>query len=285
MKTTGNTHLSGKVRKACVSGSFYPDDAKKINSLLARTTACESHNISAYDGRHILGGIVPHAGMVYCARQAVHFFEVYRKSGQQPDSVLIAHPNHGRWGPAVSTDGHDCWETPLGALRVDHELADEMKLPVSAEAQEGEHSAEVLLPYLQYFLPEGFRILPVNMLLQDARQAAAVAKNAHAAARRLKKKLLFLASSDFSHFLTPAESQKLDDKVLEKILNKDAAGVEHTVKKHQITVCGSGPVMALMEYARMCNPGYSVRLLSRGHSGEVVSSARVVNYVSIMISL
>ncbi len=285
MKTTGNTRLPDKVRKACVSGSFYPDDAKKINSLLARTMACESHGISAYEGRHILGGVVPHAGMVYCARQAVHFFEVYRKSGQKPDAVLIAHPNHGGWGPAVSTDGHDRWETPLGALRVDHELAGEMNLPVCAEAQEGEHSAEVLLPYLQHFLPEGFRILAVNMLLRDARQAAAVAKNAHGAARRLGRKLLFLASSDFSHFLTPDESRKLDDMVLEKILNKDAAGVERTVNEHQITVCGCGPVMALMEYARLCNPAYSVKLLSRGHSGEVAPSARVVNYISIVMSL
>ncbi len=73
--------------------------------------------------------------------------------------------------------------------------------------------------------------------------------------------------------------------MLQAILEKDAGGVEENVHRHQVSVCGFGPVMALMSYSELKDPGYTVHLLRRGHSGEVRPSQEVVNYLSLLVTL
>ena len=279
MKTTSD------IRQARVAGMFYPATENEIRTQLGR----EVQNVrKAMDERPpegvILGGVLPHAGMDYCAHHAVHFFEALRVSGQKPDTVVIVHPNHSGYGPPVSVDGHHFWETPLGQVGVDLELSEASKLPFSSRAQLREHSSEVIVPYLQYFLDEGFRIMSVNVLQQSVEIAREVAERIVNGAKQLGRNVLLLASSDFSHFLTPEESAPLDDKVLAKILEKDTPGVEKMVHQYNVSVCGFGPVMTLMEYAALTDPAYRVRLLSRGHSGEVIPSGKVVNYMSLLFS-
>lgn len=245
----------------------------------------EVSGMDAFDIRGtITGGVVPHAGMVYCARQAVHFFERCRRAGNAPDTVVIIHPNHRGVGPAASVDGYRAWEAPDGQVPVDADLAAALDLPVSPEAQADEHSAEVMLPYLQYFFDHQFQILSVNMRDQDVHQARAIAEKIHAAEKAMNKEILVIASSDFSHFLTPERSRELDDKVLQAIQRKDAAGVEEAVREYQVSVCGFGPIMALMAYSALKDPGYAVHMLRRGHSGQVRPSQEVVNYVSLLFT-
>ncbi len=264
---------------------FYPATAGEIRSKLdSWSQKAKERTAGLRVSGKILGGVLPHAGMDYCAHHALPFFELLRQAGQQPDTVVIVHPNHSGYGPPVSVDGHCAWETPLGRVAVDPELAEATSLPVSSRAQLREHSSEVIVPYLQYYLNEGFRILSVNILQQREEIAREVAERIISGANQTGRRVLFLASSDFSHFLSPEESTPLDDKVLEKILEKDVSGVEDMVHQHRVSVCGYGPVMALMEFAALTDPGYHVDLLSRGHSGEVIPSGKVVNYISLLFS-
>ena len=264
---------------------FYPATAGEIRSKLdSGIQTVKKRTAGLRVSGEILGGVLPHAGMDYCVHHALPFFELLRQSGRQPDTVVIVHPNHSGYGPPVSVDGHCAWETPLGQVNVDSELSEASGFPVSPGAQMREHASEVIVPYLQYFLDEGFRILSVNILQQSVEIACEVAERVVRGADHVGRSVLFLASSDFSHFLSPEESAPLDDKVLEKILEKDITGVEEMVHQHRVSVCGYGPVMALMEFAALTDPGYHVSLLSRGHSGEVIPSGKVVNYMSVLFS-
>ncbi|TVR41989.1 MAG: AmmeMemoRadiSam system protein B [Bacteroidia bacterium] len=274
-----------KIRKPGVAGVFYPGSPEKIIGMIE--SALERERVMIKDrepGIHVYGGVVPHAGMVYCAAQTVHLFEYIRQSGQKPDTVVLVHPNHTGYGPDVSIDGFTHWETPLGLVPVDREFADKLDLKVSDEAQDGEHSAEVIVPYLQYFIGEDTRIVSVNMLSQSHKKALITAKKVYDVAKGLNRKILVLASSDFSHFLSPEDSVVLDDRVLKSIFKKDAPGVEEEVRQHQVSVCGYGPIMVMMEYAGLINSEYAVHMLRRGHSGEVSPSRKVVNYISLLFS-
>ncbi len=278
-----NTERHGPVRQPVVAGLFYPDNAQDIKKLLEKERWRERERIEQHEVRGtIIGGVIPHAGLVYCARQAVHLFELLRHTRQSVDTVLIVHPNHSGYGPAMSTDGHAAWETPMGRVEVDTQMAEAMSLPLSAEAQSQEHSAEVILPYLQCFLSDPFKILSVNMLQQDVRHAEMLAEKAFAATRQLGRKVLFLASSDFSHFMGPEESARLDDELIGKIMGKDIRSVYDVVTGLDISACGFGPIMALMAYSGRVDPAYRMGLLRRGHSGEVSPSPKVVNYVSML---
>ncbi len=275
-----------EIRPTAVKGMFYPGSVSEVRMIIETALEKEASHIESAEIRGtIAGGVVPHAGMVYCARQAVHFFEQCKRVGNRPVTVMIIHPNHRGVGPAASVDGYQAWEAPDGQVPVDTDMAEALALPVSAEAQADEHSAEVMLPYLQYFFDHSFRILSVNMRDQDVHQARAIAEKIHEAEKALNKKILVIASSDFSHFLTPEKSRILDDKVLQAILARDASAVEQAVRQHQVSVCGYGPIMTLMAYSELKDPGYAVHLLRRGHSGEVRFSQEVVNYVSLLFAL
>ena len=276
-------YIENNTRPPSVYGTFYPDDPEKLKQILNSASEHEKDRINSLNIKHfIVGGVVPHAGMIYCARQAVHFFEHYRRSGQQADSVLIIHPNHMGIGPDVSVDGFDFWETSLGKIPVDREFSDALRLPVSPEAQEREHSAEVIVPYIQHFLHHGIKLVSINVFEQEPNVASELAKTIHQVVTRLKREVLIIASSDFSHFLTPERTKTQDQYVMDEILAKNTAGVFDAVMEHEVTVCGYGPIMTLMEYSKLLNPSYNIHLLHEGHSGQIAESKRVVSYKSLL---
>ncbi len=276
-------YIENDTRPPSVLGTFYPDDADKLKDILNSALEHEKDRINSLNIKHfIAGGIVPHAGLIYCARQAVHFFEHYRRSGQQADTILIIHPNHMGIGPDVSIDGFGFWNTSLGKISVDRDFADALQLPVSPEAQEREHSAEVVVPYIQHFLHQGVKMVSINIFEQDPDVAIQLAKNIHQVATDLKREILIIASSDFSHFLTPERMKIQDQHVMNEILMKNPEGVFNAVMEHEVTVCGYGPIMTLMEYSKLLDSNYNIHLLHEGHSGQIAESKRVVSYKSLL---
>jgi AmmeMemoRadiSam system protein B len=93
---------------------------------------------------------------------------------------------------------------------------------------------------------------------------------------------MIIASSDFSHFETPAEGERKDDMVLEQIKNQDTEKLYDTVIKNRISVCGYGPIMTLIEYSRLVSDRPRSSILARGHSGKTRPSDSVVDYITIL---
>ena len=118
---------------------------------------------------------------------------------------------------------------------------------------------------------------------QGFKSASLVAEQISQAVRATKRQILVLASCDFSHFLSPEDGMEKDQHVLDHILSRDTEEVERAVRKLHASICGYGPIMVLMEYARSLYAEYNVEVLARGHSGEVIPSREVVDYISIMM--
>ena len=272
-----------KVRSPGVAGMFYPSGGGRLDGLIDKLSREEKPHISTgpVPGT-ITGGIVPHAGIEYCGRQAVHFFETLKINGFVPDTAVILHPSHRGAGPPLSVDDHHSWEVSNGTLKTDLEFAGELNLPFSATAQAVEHSAEVIVPYIIHFLPGHVKLVSVNMVDQSYGAAKEVAVKIHAASLKLKRRLLLIASSDFSHFLRRPEAREMDDIVLNEIMSRNTEGVYRVVRENNISVCGYGPVMTVMEYSSMLDPEYGIKILSRGDSGDETDSSDVVSYISAL---
>lgn len=271
------------IRTPGVAGTFYPSDRSALTDTIEKF--CRDEQPETDGGRMpdvITGGIVPHAGINYCGRQAVHFFEYVRRWSGTFDTVILIHPNHYGTGPPLSADDHDYWEVPTGKIRVDLELAEELQLPFSPATQGREHSAEVIVPYILHFLPAEVRLVSLNMLDQGYEAAVQVARRIERATELTGRKVLLIASSDFSHFLPRPVAMAKDEIVLKEIISRNTQGVYRAVTDHDITVCGYGPIMALMEYSSMIDPEYGVDILSRGDSGIPACSGDVVSYVSAL---
>ena len=125
-------------------------------------------------------------------------------------------------------------------------------------------------------------ILPVCIKRQTTDHAIQLARELLIAKNKLSRKVMVIASSDFSHFVTPEKGLRNDQIVLDQIDAKDIVALEDTITTNQISVCGYGPIMTLMAYAAGIDPSYKTTILARGHSGEVYPSRDVVDYISIL---
>lgn len=272
-----------KVRQPAVAGQFYPKTPDAISSLLEEILQKESPMIDlSLTGYDIIGAVVPHAGYMFSAYQAMHFFEILKNSNQRFDTFIIINPNHTGYGPEIGLDENDFWETPFGRVEVDKDFYDLLDFDQSSEAHKFEHSGEVMLPMLQYSLEYTFKIVPVTLSGQNRKNAEFIADSIIRANHILKKKICIIASSDFSHFINPDEGRELDALVIDRIENLDPEGVIDKVRSKNISVCGYGPIMSLMYYAMKTGVKPKVRVMKKGHSGEVMPSLEVVDYVSIL---
>jgi len=272
------------IRTNYAEGRFYPSSREELVKQLDRELIEEKRSISySLKDRVLIGGVVPHAGHIFCARQAIHFFEIVRASEQPFDTVIIIHPNHTGVGEPISIDSHQQWRTPLGVMPIDVEMANLLGIPMEEEAQRYEHSAEVILPYIQHFLGSQLKLLPINMLAQNYANATALAMKIKRAVDLTSRRVMVIASSDFCHYKNPSLGYDLDSYALEALLDFELEEFESRVKAKNISICGFGAIMALFQYAALAAPGVNVKVLKRGHSGEIYPSQQVVDYISMLL--
>ena len=271
------------IREAVVAGSFYPDSTGELTDLLEKLLTIEEDKIKTnLAAKDMIGGIVPHAGYVFSGYEAVHFFTLLKMSGIEYDTFIILNPNHTGYGADIEVDSNDEWETPLGSVPLDQDFIRALDLPVSDMAQSREHSAEVILPFLQKWLEYPFKIVPICILRQNPSSAREIAQKIFNANKKLNKKILLIASSDFSHYVDPASGVKKDDLVIKEIENMNPDALYETVIKNRISICGYGPIITLIEYAKLVSENPKSVILARGNSGKTMPSNSVVDYVSIL---
>ena len=272
-----------KTRKPSVAGQFYPGNKQELDKLLDDIIEKEKGQIKTeLAQKNIIGAVAPHAGYVFSAYQAVHVFQIMKEHSVQFDTIFIINPNHSGMGNEVAYDGNDYWETPYGKVEVDKDFANTMNLPVSEIEQSREHSGEVMVPLLQRFLDYDFKIAPVTMTIQTHSNAYELANEIFNANKKLNKNIFIIASSDFSHFVTPKTGEEQDQLVIDKIKDIHPEEVEKVIRKNGISVCGYGPIMALMEYSRLVTENPKNEVLKKGCSGDVIPSNEVVDYVSFL---
>jgi len=182
----------------------------------------------------------------------------------------------------MAFDSNDYWDTPYGKVEVDKAFTDKLNIPVSDLEEKREHSGEVIVPMLKYFLDYEFKIAPVTMTMQNYQNASKLANSLFEANQELKKNIFIIASSDFSHFLTPKRGEENDQYVIDKIQKFDSKGIEKVISDMQISVCGYGPIMTVMEYAQLVSENPKTKILRKGNSGDVIPSNEVVDYVSML---
>src|SRR5207247_2582746 len=86
-----------------------------------------------------------------------------------------------------------------------------------------------------------------------------------------------LASTDFSHYIPKAEAARRDRMAIDKILASDVKGFYRTIKEQDVSMCGFGPVMAMMTAIGPAKP----ELLKYASSGDVAPMDDVVGYGAI----
>jgi len=234
--------------------------------------------------RRIIGLVSPHAGYIYSGPIAAHGFLELAKDGK-PDVFVILGPNHTGLGSPVSTMIDD-WYTPLGKVFVDKEFAKEIAkrseiVDIDPVAHRYEHSIEVQLPFLQFIYGEIF-FVPITMMWQTPEVAGKVAKAVFEASKDLGKDVVIIASTDLNHYEPQDITVKKDKLAIDAILEMNSEKLYKTVEGYDISMCGPGPTMVLVEYANLIG-NVEAKLLKHATSGDITGdTSAVVGYASIV---
>lgn len=269
------------IRHPAVAGRFYPGDRVDLQIEVQRYLS-ESAPVNAETFKAI-GCIAPHAGYIYSGHVAGAVFAHI----DVPPLCIVMCPNHTGTGRALAIMNEGAWETPLGEVRIDSELAKSLQerfpaLETDTAAHKAEHAAEVELPFLQ-LRQSNLRIVPIALgtgrfeVLEELGLALA-----DVIARR-KERVLLVASSDMNHYESDVVTRAKDHRAIERILTLDARGLFDVVTEQDISMCGFGPVVAMLTAARQLG-AKSAELVKYATSGDVSGDrAMVVGYAGIVV--
>jgi MEMO1 family protein len=274
--------MDGPVRRAAVAGSWYPGNAAALRSELDEYLgAAGSPSLRG----ELIGLISPHAGLMYSGPVAAHAYTCLR--GQSPRTVVLVGPSHRVAFDGVSAFCRGSFETPLGAIPVDEQLAralvDAGRVVQDLPApHRDEHSLEMQLPFLQHVMP-GLRVVP---LLMGSQRREEVKELAAALAVVLPgRSALLVASSDLSHYHPAPVANHLDQEVLGDIERFDPEALLARLESSHEHACGGGPMVAVMKAARALGAD-SAAVLRYGDSGDAGAhdKSRVVGYVAAALT-
>lgn len=271
-------------RPASNAGAFYP---AKPAEITAQITAYLKQAGAQTLPHKPFGIIVPHAGYVYSGPVAAYAYREIK--GQKYDAIVILAPCHVEYFPFAAIYPGDAYLTPLGKVTVDKKLAAECATAdglakfsdnghVGRRFERAEHSLEVQLPFLQTVLPNT-PIVPIVVGTHDWAVLNSLGKRL--GELLTKKDILIVVSSDFSHYHSYADCQKIDQRAVERLKELNARSFYDGLVNKAYEACGGGPITTLLIAAQQIqNP--QIEILNVANSGDVPygDKSAVVGYVA-----
>ena len=271
---------SEEIRRSAVRGAFYPKDKNE----LIKNVDTYLDNVKKIDlkGR-LLAVIVPHAGYVYSGQVAAYGFKELQDLNFK--KIIIISPSHYVGFDGISVYNKGSFETPLGLVRIDEELADRLmqkseRFIFYPESHEKEHAIEVELPFLQrIYGKRDFKIVPITMgnpVFEDATILSDALYDV------IDEDTLLIVSADLSHYHAYDKAVQLDTSGISAIEKLDAEWLLEQLRSGASEIDAPIAVLATIDLANRY--GAKARILKYANSGDVTGDkSRVVGYSSIAI--
>jgi AmmeMemoRadiSam system protein B len=248
------------VRQPAVAGRFYPGTQRQC---LAEVQAhCRNATSTV---RAPIGGIVPHAGWVFSGGVAADVIHSVAEA-TEVETYVVFGAAHRRCGPHASVFTRGAWDTPLGRIVIDEELAAAVTkasdlIREDPAAHGMEHSIEVQIPFIQHLSPDA-GLLPV--MVPPIPQAAQIGQTVAQQVAEIGRAVLYLASTDLTHYgpnyaFTPEgvgakglrwAKDVNDQRMIDLIEKFEADRVVSEALEHQ-NACGAGAVAATIAACRL----------------------------------
>lgn len=270
------------IRKPAVSGTFYPNDKgilkKQIWDFLGRGQKIVKEKLQIL--------IVPHAGYEYSGQTAGWGFK--QLENQEYQKVILIGASHRNWFDKAAVYDCGAWETPLGRVNIDAELAKNLItesnfIEANAAVHKEEHSLEVEVPFLQQVLSD-FKLVPILLSRPSSEVLEALAT---AIANNFDENTLVVISTDLSHYPSYAIARQVDKKTIEGILSGDGEKFNQIIRENEkvasveTAACGATTVRVGLLIAKALRLN-EIKLIHYNNSGDVTGDqSRVVGYAAI----
>ena len=277
-------------RQPAVAGSFYPSDPVELRKMLKRYFS--KAPATGSDG-NVLAIISPHAGYVYSGEVAAAAFSQL-DAEKDYKTIFILGSSHRNSFPGASVYSIGNYITPLGTVATELEIAQKLEkenkvLAYDPHYHKSEHSIEVQIPFLQYFLKKNFKIVPILLGTQDMKTCEQIAK---ALKPYFLPENLFVISTDFSHYPAYKDAFVTDHQIADAIVTnhpeKFLDAVESCTKmkvENLATGCCSWPSVLTLMYLTETMSGVSYKKILYRNSGdsEYGEKDRVVGYFAMSV--
>eukprot|EP00455_Lapot_gusevi_P045740 TRINITY_DN5896_c0_g3_i6.p1 TRINITY_DN5896_c0_g3~~TRINITY_DN5896_c0_g3_i6.p1 ORF type:complete len:325 (+),score=69.16 TRINITY_DN5896_c0_g3_i6:84-977(+) len=273
--------MSEARRSASHAGSWYSSDSDILSSQLSGWLSLAEESKCDSPARAIIS---PHAGYSYSGPTAAYSFAQIDPTLVK--RVFILGPSHHVYTEKCLLSTASIYETPLGNIRLDTEVINELLENELFEAMEhsvdeDEHSIEMQLPYLVHVMKgHEFRVVPIMV---GCMSGGADVAYATVLARYLDDPhSLFIISSDFCHYgkrfrytyYDPSQGavwqsiQALDQLGMDFIQAQDADGFVSYLREYKNTICGRYPITVFLQMLKLCNSRFSARFLHYKQSNQ-----------------
>jgi len=277
--------LDCRTRKPAVSGRWYPSDPiqlqQDIHDYLAQVELD-----SAQQKIEPLGIMVPHAGYMFSAPVAAWSYKLLE--GKKYDTVILLGSSHHYASGVVSVYDGDYLETPLGNIPVDTKLVNQIisahkKIICDDKVHLSEHSNEAQLPFLQYLLDD-FKVVSILTSTNDKALLSQTAEIIYQSTLNSDKKVLFINSTDMSHFHPYEEANKMDKITIDLILAEKWEELEHNIYIRECELCGYHAFMIFQQIMHKlgCDTPQLLNYANSGDAHPEYGTEEVVGYGALV---
>ena len=191
------------------AGSFFPKDPVALHHLMDGFDSALNHDLTAKVISPI-AIIAPHAGYQFSGQLAAMAYASCR--GQMPKRVVVLSPSHRCAFDGIAVSKYQAYEVAGQVLSVDSSLRDDLLkrglVLQNNAAHSEEHGIETQLPFISRSF-SGAQVLPLVIGKATAQAVAALIDHIVSI---VNENLLFVLSSDLSHFHSRDVAQKLDNR-------------------------------------------------------------------------
>jgi hypothetical protein len=270
-----------------VAGTWYSDSPSRLTDEIDRYLDRADVGPTSSRARAL---IAPHAGLMYSGPVAAFAYKLLDDLSY--GAVVLVGPSHFVPFRGVSIWSAGAWESPLGMVAVEPDLAAmiraESEAIIELPAAHGrEHSLEMQLPFIARLLP-GVPIVPLVMGHQTRETAFGLGG---AIARALRSRssgssrsdVLLVASSDLSHYHDADVAARMDAIVIRHIEALDPDGLMTALEREPGHACGGGPMVSVLHAARQLG-ATEAHVLRYADSGDVSGDkSSVVGYLAAAV--
>jgi len=275
-------------RRPAFAGSFYPATEQQLSAAL--DSYFEQAQEARLEGR-VRTLIVPHAGYDYSGIVAASGYKSIPADTKYENIFIIASSHREQFkGASVYAAGN--YLTPLGEAEVNRQIASQLikehkTITYLPKAHDREHSIEVQVPFIQHYFTDTPPIVPIVM---GSSSLAAARDLAAALLPWFTPENLFIISSDFSHYPSYKDAQRIDQLTGEAIMTKDPETFYSALRKNSgegvrnlaTPSCGWSSIMTMLYMAdRQEQIEISPVLYRNSGDAPIGDKQRVVGYWAI----
>ncbi|MCX5924699.1 MAG: AmmeMemoRadiSam system protein B [Candidatus Dependentiae bacterium] len=281
--------------KSHVSDSWYPTQKDTLLSLLDSLDAQAKQRFSAdISSKNIRAIIVPHASYYFSGDVAAAAYRLLPSSIRR---VILLTPSHSSAFSGITLPTCTTYQLPIGSIPIDTQaltqLAKHPLFTYNNSVYLEEHSLEIQLPILYYYLPNA-TIVPLMVGTLSVNQIYEIADTL---SHLIDATTAVIVSSDFTHYGPRFKYEPFADNQQLRIKQLDSGAIQAIQKSsvHQYisyiertgaTICGRMPIailMALLE-KNLFGPIETHLLAYKTSSNQTNTAADSVSYTSLVFS-